>query len=598
MMDQAVKSRPRSSLILYFLGRYKRLYTVVLAVILVSSVLESLSVAAVFPLFSSLLGGSPDEAGGILGMMNSLVDKVPISNRTVAGAVLVISIFSFKILFVLARDILIGYASARVLYDVRKQVMETYGGAHYQFYLDNKQGTLLYNSLAAPSAVHTILLSGSRILASFFKVVTITVVLVSILPLAALAFLVLGVAYYGGIHVLSKRVSFILGEKRAKARTEQTVIINEFFSGFHQILTFRAIKSWLGRFDRENRRDRTLLVQNQAWQATPRPVMEFFSLALLLSFLSIFKVLGSDNFADNLAALGVFAVALVQLIPSLTSTGSAWMGMIGSLPDAERAYETITGPVPRRHEGDREMDSFQKSIAFKAVSFAYPNREPLFKDVSLEFEKGKVTAIVGASGSGKTTIVNLILGLFEPTRGSITIDGMSLKEFKQESWLGKIGFVSQEPFTFHSTIADNIRFGRNGHSTESLVEAAKIANAHGFISELPQGYDTEVGERGMKLSGGQQQRLAIARAVLAGPEILVFDEATSALDSISEKLVQEAIDKVSSNRTAIIIAHRLSTVRNADKIIVLAGGEMVEEGTHQELLSKNGHYARLAASGR
>jgi len=254
--------------------------------------------------------------------------------------------------------------------------------------------------------------------------------------------------------------------------------------------------------------------------------------------------------------------------------------------------------VPRRHEGDREMDSFQESIAFKAVSFAYPNREPLFKDVSLEFEKGKVTAIVGASGSGKTTIVNLILGLFEPTRGSITIDGMSLKEFKQESWLGKIGFVSQEPFTFHSTIADNIRFGRNGHSTESLVEAAKIANAHGFISELPQGYDTEVGERGMKLSGGQQQRLAIARAVLAGPEILVFDEATSSLDSISEKLVQEAIDKVSSNRTAIIIAHRLSTVRNADKIIVLAGGEMVEEGTHQELLSKNGHYARLAASGR
>ena len=595
MMDQAVKSRPRYSIILYFLGRYKRLYTAVLAVILVSSVLESLSVAAVFPLFSSLLGGSPDEAGGILGMMNSLVDKVPISNRTVAGAVLVISIFSFKILFVLVRDILIGYASARVLYDVRRQVMETY---HYQFYLDNKQGTLLYNSLATPSAVHTILLSGSRILASFFKVVTITVVLVSILPLAALAFLVLGVAYYGGIHVLSKRVSFILGEKRAKARTEQTVIINEFFSGFHQILTFRAIKSWLGRFDRENRRDRTLLVQNQAWQATPRPVMEFFSLALLLSFLSIFKVLGSDNFADNLAALGVFAVALVQLIPSLTSTGSAWMGMIGSLPDAERAYQTITGPVPRRHEGDREVGPFKKSIAFQAVSFAYPNREPLFKDVSLEFEKGKVTAIVGASGSGKTTIVNLILGLFEPTRGRIAIDGMSLSEFKQESWLGKIGFVSQEPFTFFSTIADNIRFGRNGHSMESLVEAAKIANAHGFISELPQGYDTEVGERGMKLSGGQQQRLAIARAVLAGPDILVFDEATSSLDSISEMLVQEAIDKVSSNRTVIIIAHRLSTVRNADKIIVLAGGEMVEEGTHQELLSKNGHYARLAAFGK
>jgi ABC-type multidrug transport system fused ATPase/permease subunit len=176
------------------------------------------------------------------------------------------------------------------------------------------------------------------------------------------------------------------------------------------------------------------------------------------------------------------------------------------------------------------------------------------------------------------------------------IDGVPLQEVKLESWLDKIGFVSQDPFIYHATVADNIIFGRNGHSMHRVVEAAKIANAHGFISELPEGYETVVGERGMKLSGGQQQRVAIARALLDDPEILILDEATSSLDSISEKLVQEAIENASRDRTVLIIAHRLSTVRYADKIIVLDAGRVVEEGSHQELIGRQGHYARLVTS--
>ena len=209
-----------------------------------------------------------------------------------------------------------------------------------------------------------------------------------------------------------------------------------------------------------------------------------------------------------------------------------------------------------------------------------------------------MTAIVGPSGAGKTSIVNLILGLFEPTQGRITVDGIPVHEFKQDSWLQKIGFVSQDPFLYHSSIADNIRFDRDGHSIEAISEAAKTANAHGFISELPQGYDTIVGDRGMTLSGGQQQRLAIARAMLESPEILIFDEATSSLDTISEKLVQDAIDKVATDRTVIIIAHRLSTIRHADRIIVIDNGQVIEEGSHQELLRSNGHYSRLVATQR
>jgi subfamily B ATP-binding cassette protein MsbA len=192
-------------------------------------------------------------------------------------------------------------------------------------------------------------------------------------------------------------------------------------------------------------------------------------------------------------------------------------------------------------------------------------------------------------------MVNLILGFFEPSEGHILIDGVPLHEYRLETWLRRIGFVSQDPFIYHATIAANIKFGRNGFSWQSVRKAAEIANAQEFISELPQGYEAVVGDRGMKLSGGQQQRIAIARAVLHDPEILIFDEATSSLDTISEKLVQQAIENISKGRTVIIIAHRLSTIRHADKIVVLDQGRVIEEGTHQELLGGHGRYFELVA---
>ena len=221
--------------------------------------------------------------------------------------------------------------------------------------------------------------------------------------------------------------------------------------------------------------------------------------------------------------------------------------------------------------------------------------EAMFHQLNLTFEKGSVTGIVGASGSGKTTIINLILGLFQPSNGKITVDGHEIQELTDESWLNRIGFVSQDLFSYHASVEDNIVFGRSIAEHEMISEAAQIANADEFITTLPEGYGTIVGERGLKLSGGQQQRLAIARAVLNRPDILIFDEATSSLDTVSERSVQEAIDNVSVDRTVIIIAHRLSTVRHADKIIVLDEGKVVEEGSHEDLLKNQGHYYSLVS---
>jgi len=324
--------------------------------------------------------------------------------------------------------------------------------------------------------------------------------------------------------------------------------------------------------------------------------VEFVGQALLLGLLLALRLMSPQGFGTALPKVGVFAMALVQLLPAVTNLGRMRMELLGAVPEAESVYHELTGPMPRRKDGTEALTSFEKSIDLENVSYGYEDRQILFDDLNLTIEKGKVTAIVGPSGVGKTTLINLILGLYEATGGRILIDGVSLQEFKVDTWLSRIGFVSQDPFIYHATVADNIIFGRNGHSMHRVVEAAKIANAHGFISELPEGYETVVGERGMKLSGGQQQRVAIARALLDDPEILILDEATSSLDSISEKLVQEAIENASRDRTVLIIAHRLSTVRYADKIIVLDAGRVVEEGSHQELIGRQGHYARLVTS--
>jgi len=598
MMALNAERRPSFGPVRYFLLRYKLMYAGVLALILITAFLESFSVVAFFPMFSSILATNEENTGGILGFIGAIVDRMPFDEPIVGAAVLLISVFTLKAFLIWCRQLLIAVAGAKVLYDVKKQIIEGYSDAQYQYILDNKQGTLMYNVLGAPGSVSALLLTGCNMTAALFKMLAIMAVLVSVLPLAALALAVLGLVYYFGIHVIARNVSFRIGAQKATADAEITVVINEFFTGFRQIVTLNTAKWWKDRFDRENRILRRLEIKNQAWAAVPRPVMELSAVGLMLGFVLILWASRPGTVVETLPIAGIFAVALLQVLPSLTSMGVMWMGIMRSLPAVDIAYQAITGPIPKRKDGTIVLGTFNKAIVFEDVYFTYKERDALFSGINLNFERGKITAIVGASGAGKTTLINLILGLYTPTSGRITIDGIPLDEITLESWLGKIGFVSQEPFTSHSTVADNILLGRNGHSRELIIKAAQVANAHEFISDLPEKYETIVGERGMKFSGGQQQRLAIARALLDSPDILIFDEATSSLDTISERLVQQAIDDVSSERTVIIIAHRLTTISNADKIIVLDEGRVVEEGNHEELLSNNGHYSRLAMVNR
>ena len=399
----------------YFINPYRLLYALILAVTLAAAVLESLGLAAFFPVFSSVISDSGEEGDGILGAITDLVGLVPFDDPIVAAAVLLIGIFFVKTVFTLLREALTAYGSAKVLYNTRRRVMERYAGSHYQFFLDSKQGDLIYSAISAPHRLSDILLTTPRMLSELLRIVAIIVVLMLVSPYITLAIAGLGLIYFWVVHYLSKRFTYNIGQRRLSAESAQIVIANEFLAGIRQIIAFNTLRGWLGRFARENRIYSELHGKAQIWIAAPKPLMEFTAVATMLGILLVLRVASPGTFAETLPKLGVFAMGLVQLLPSVTNVGRFRMELMQNLPDGERLYHTLTSPVPGRRDAGRDLESFENGITFENVTFAHKSRETLLDGVNLTFEKGKVTAIVGPSGSGKTTIINLVLGLFEPT---------------------------------------------------------------------------------------------------------------------------------------------------------------------------------------
>src|SRR4030042_7068028 len=292
---------------------------------------------------------------------------------------------------------------------------------------------------------------------------------------------------------------------------------------------------------------------------------------------------------------GVFAsilVAIYMMFSPMKKIGEAY----GGLQETRASIERIDTLFNAKHEeeGHIKVDGFKISLKFEDVSFSFPeSNTPVLVDVNLEIKRGEVVAIVGRSGVGKSTLVDLIPKFYIPSNGRLTIDGIDIREIEIHSLRELIGIVSQDIILFNDTDKENIVFGKSEVSEDDIIEAAKMAYAAEFINELPQKYDTVIGDRGIRLSGGQRQRIAIARAILKNPPILILDEATSSLDSVSEVFVQKALDKLMSGRTTIVIAHRLSTIKNAGRILIIEKGKIVDMGRHEELIEKNSTYREL-----
>lgn len=370
--------------------------------------------------------------------------------------------------------------------------------------------------------------------------------------------------------------------------------IEETISGLRIIKAFNAIDYTNEKFEEQNYGYSKLLKFVHRKRDLSSPMSELLSavvISIVLWFGSTLILSGSASItAANFIA---YIVVFSQIIPPAKSFSHGFYNLQKGMASAERVFEILDADEVIVEKADaKHITEFKDSIKYNNVFFRY-GKDDVLKDINLTVAKGKMVALVGESGGGKSTMVDLLPRFYDVCEGNITLDGVDIRDYKINDLRRLMGIVSQESILFNDTVHNNIAFGMQDATREEVIEAAKVANAHDFIMQLENGYDTFIGDRGMNLSGGQRQRLSIARAVLKNPPILILDEATSSLDTESEKLVQDALAKVMSNRTSIVIAHRLSTIQNADEIVVLAKGNIVEKGKHDELINKNGVYKRL-----
>jgi subfamily B ATP-binding cassette protein MsbA len=382
--------------------------------------------------------------------------------------------------------------------------------------------------------------------------------------------------------------------RRGNVHGEMTSVLQETISGIRLVKASGTEAYEEARFaDGSNKYALSSLKMTRLALVAP-PVTEIIGtlIAVLILWIGAWQVLRNGTMTG--ATLLAFLTLVLRLLQPLKQLSQMRTTAQSSLASAERLFEILDSPAEfQRDRGTREAAKFDRELKFEDVSFSYGDA-PVLSNVDFSAKKGEVVALVGPSGSGKSTLVDLIPRFYEPTEGRILLDGIDTREIKLPVLRSLTGIVSQETVLFHDSVRNNIAYGAMGKYTQAQIEeAAKAANAHEFIVELPQGYGTLLGERGTRLSGGQRQRLAIARALLTDPPILILDEATSALDTESERLVQEAVDRLLQGRTVFVIAHRLSTITHADQILVLDRGEIAERGTHAELLTRRGAYYRL-----
>jgi subfamily B ATP-binding cassette protein MsbA len=507
--------------------------------------------------------------------------------------VVLIGVFLLKGVFRFLQNYQMNYCGLKVLEELRNELYEKMIRLPLVFFEDNQVGMLMSRILNDVTQIRSSLPSIVMLIRQLLTMIGLLVVVFYRDPyLACFAFLVLPLAVYPFVYFGKKLRK--LGRKNQSKISDISTVLQEIFSGIRVVKAFATERREKERFAEENGRLVKIAVDQIVYNELSSPVME------LIGALGIGLVVwyGGREVISGNSTPGTFfsfMTALVMLYDPIKKLNSANLTIQKALAGAERVFDILDSPKIREEQGgQRPFGNEFQALDINKVSFTYPDAAtPALNNINLHIRAGEKIAIVGSSGSGKTTLANLIPRFFDVKDGDVRLNNIPLRDYRLEELRRSIGIVSQDPFLFNTSVIENIRYG-NEHISKDLVEqAARAAYANDFIAELPEKYDTVIGERGVKLSGGQKQRITIARAILKNPSLLILDEATSALDTESERIVQQALENLMQDRTSIVIAHRLSTILSADRIVVMNKGEIVDIGSHDQLLQSSPVYRKL-----